>query len=248
VSKDEYMFRIGAYALKYGPVLDCQGTIVDMNCNKLTMPEGGKGNVMFMTSTKYFLWAGKVLDEKCNVVFDATVLGDVKLGLSDDYIFAQKNVNGIVTSAAYDLTGNKIIDNEYKDIFPVDKETFLVTNNGNKFGVINKEKKELVPMGQNQMYLPLYDYSNGKNGAVRMFMDYKTGMGRLSFVADDKGTPTRSYYDLTKKEIAKDVQIGTASGQPALYEIVNGNVAYRMGSNHMVDIHETSTAPWIILA
>lgn len=237
IAKDDYFFRIAAYGKPNGPFIDCQGNIVDMSYKNVAMPKGNGRKIDFSYSTKYILWNDKVVDEKGAVVFDASGIEADSLGLTDDYLVAKKNVNGVVTSAVWDFTGKIVIDYNYKDIYPINSDTFVVVNNGNKYGVVNKELQELIPISQTTMILP-FDFKKSTDDSVRYY-DSQAGMSRLSYMGtDDKGIPTRYYYDLSKKQIAKDAQIFNPNGDPTYYNYINDDIVY-MWNGNSITIYST---------
>lgn len=228
VAQDDYFLRISYYGLKKGPFIDCQDNIVNMQYNKVKLPEGRGREIDFSFSTKYSLFADNVVDEKGTIIFDASGIEATSLGLTDNYLVAKKNVNGVMTSAVYDFSGKVVIDYNYKEIYPVDKDTFMVVNNGDKYGMINKELQELIPIAQSKMTMP-YSVSMGyRLGITPSYFDLQTGMGRLTYIGtDDKGIPTRYYYDLSKKQIEKDAQISSPNGDMTNYNFINGDIVYR---------------------
>ncbi len=194
-------------------------TIYNDRYEKIATLPGNTNRALFNNSSKFLAfddvdYNGKgtgmaIYDAKGKKIFDQSKIAGMdntysyKFGITDDYIVIQRNVNGIQTSAVYDYNGKVIINYSYKEICPIDKNIFIVENNGGNLAVIDKSGKQIVPFSYNIKFFNRH--------AVSKIGDYYTDVKKfniISFIYENaKGTTKYQYYDITGNKIVDSIPL-----------------------------------------
>ncbi len=157
-------------------------------------------HLLFNISTKYLIFEneeGQYIAGNNGIVLTEKQLNldtEVSLGVSDDYVVAQKHLNGIYISALYDLKGNLIIDFKYSTLIPVTKDIIIAVNNAGNYAVIDENEKEIIPFKYNIKYF------NRCAGANLISESVQTNGCLFYNYTDSKGIEHAKYYDLKTKK------------------------------------------------
>lgn len=218
----------GIYDYKYDKIADCSG-IFRSTDNKYVMTK------TYNSDNENDEYTYRAYDSKGNVVFNETDLigklgADCDYYIKNEYVIAEKHINGINTCAVYDLQLNEVIAaGKYNGAFPISEELFIMKNNTDNWAIIDKSGKEYLPFESGR-------HSDGiiwgKNFDVAMQISQN---GIMHYVVNNEdGSESGKYLDIQTKEVkdtpvlkgATDQYIFTSAARGCSYDNEKSGIYY----------------------
>lgn len=192
----------------------------------------GKNDSLFNTTIKYLIFKDGnefYIAGNNGIVLKLNQLdlgeGSFKVGITNDYIVVQKTFNGTTMSALYNLNGNLVLDFKYKIICPLSKNLICVSNNGDKWAVINSSDKEIIPFSKN------IDSINGggRYGNCDTMYSELLKTGSIYYISETKsGAKKAEYYSVKDNKIYNSFAIDIYG-----YKIHSFYYTYSDGTNRL---------------